>query len=306
MEKQRMTEHVPPIGVVETLAPGVRRIIAPNASPMTYWGTNSYLIGEDDVMVIDPGPLDDTHLTRMLEAVEGASVSHILITHSHLDHSPLAKVLSETTGAPVHAFGDSGTGKSDTMLALEASGLSGGGEGVDRDFQPDHLLAHGEVTSNAEVSVTAWHTPGHMGNHMCFQMGHVVFTGDLIMGWASTMVSPPDGDLGDFLESCRLMKTLDATQFFPGHGAPIDDPNGRINWLLDHRAERTKQVMTALNEGPADIATLTAKIYTDAPKGLLAAAARNVFAHLIDLHQKGHVVAAPALGPDAIFELNAD
>jgi len=293
----------PPIGQAMELAPGVRRIIAPNASPMTFWGTNTYLLGQDELMVLDPGPDDPAHLSAILKAAKGAKISHVVVTHSHLDHSPLAQKLSRKVDASIYAFGDSSVGKTEVMTALEATGLSGGGEGVDRSFAPDQLVAHGEMIKNADVALRALHTPGHMGNHISLEWEDVVFTGDLVMGWASTMVSPPDGDLGDFLASCGLLRSLNARRFFPGHGDPIEDPNGRIDWLVEHRNDRTQQIMNALSSEALDIQTITSKIYTDAPKGLLAAAARNVFAHLIHLESHGKVKAIPALHPDATYGL---
>jgi len=303
MEKPRMPEERPPVGVAVELAPGVRRIIAPNASPMTYWGTNTYILGAKEVMVLDPGPKSPEHLTAILKALGGAKVSHVLVTHSHLDHSPLARDLSDAVSAPVCAFGDSGVGKTDVMRALESNGMTGGGEGVDKEFVPDQIITHAEMIRNPELAVKVHHTPGHMGNHISFEWNDQVFSGDVVMGWASTMVSPPEGDLSDFLASCETLKALNAHRFYPGHGGPIEKPTARIDWLIAHRAERTTQIFKALKSGPSDIPSLTKKIYVDAPSALLDAAARNVFAHLIELEQLGQVSAHPALGPDANFSL---
>lgn len=297
MEKPGMDDQV------MELAAGVRRIIAPNASPMTYQGTNTYVLGADEVMVIDPGPADQAHLTVLLDVIGAAKVSHIVVTHSHLDHSPLARDLAARVGAPICAFGDSSVGKTEVMRELEAAGLAGGGEGVDREFAPDQLVAHEALIENSALALRVFHTPGHMGNHISLQWDDAVFTGDLVMGWASTMVSPPDGDLGDFLASCGVLRSLNAGRFYPGHGDPIEDPNARIDWLVSHRAERTEQILEVLRSGASDIPSLTAEIYTDAPKGLLAAAARNVFAHLIHLESQGQVSASPALHPDATYRL---
>ena len=298
-----MSEVSPPVLSPMELAPGVRRIIAPNPSAMTYWGTNTYLIGQERLIVVDPGPNDPAHFTALSDAIAGTPVERILVTHSHKDHSPLARQLADATGAPVCAFGDSSSGQTALMRRLAAEGLTGGGEGVDSDFAPDVLLKNGISFEHEGQTLTAHHTPGHMGNHMAFEWGGLIFTGDLVMGWASTMVSPPDGDLGDFLQSCERLKGLNAKRLFPGHGDPIEDPQARLNWLLNHRNERTEQILAALQTGPATVDSLTRHIYTDAPEGLLAAAARNVLAHLIHLHDQGRVNAQPSLHFNATFAL---
>jgi len=303
MEKPGMTDQSPPVGQPVDLAPGIRRIIAPNPSPMTYWGTNTYLLGQDTLMIIDPGPESTAHLLAVMAAISGATVSHIIVTHSHLDHSPLAAVLADKVKAPVCAFGDSYVGKTGVMTRLEWAGLSGGGEGIDHTFVPNNLLADSETVENSDLTLQVVHTPGHMGNHISLQWDDVIFTGDLVMGWASTMVSPPDGDLADFLNSCEKLKTYKAKRFYPGHGDPIDDPHARLDWLIAHRHERTEQIKQVLKSGPLDIHTITRQIYNDAPNGLLRAAARNVFAHLIQLETMDEVSAIPNLHPEAKFAL---
>ncbi len=174
----------PPVGVAEPLGPGLRRILAPNPSPMTYRGTNTYLLGTRDLAVIDPGPDHPAHLSAILASVEsGQRITHILVTHSHLDHSPLAPVLAAQTGAPVLAHGDASTGRSAVMQDLAEAGLTQGGEGVDRTFRPDIVLAGQDVIDGHGWQLTAHWTPGHFGNHMSFATENIVFTGDLVMGW---------------------------------------------------------------------------------------------------------------------------
>lgn len=280
-------------------------VVAPNASPMTHTGTNTYLIGDRELAVIDPGPNDPAHLAALMRTIAGRKVSHILLTHSHLDHSPLARPLAAQTGAPVLAFGRSDAGRSAVMRQLAEQGLTGGGEGIDHDFTPDITLADGAFVTGAEWSLTAIHTPGHMGNHMCFQWQNAVFTGDHVMGWASSLVSPPDGDLTDFMRSCGRLVTVGAGRFYPGHGAPIVDPAGRLDWLLAHRKGREAQIVAQLSQGARNVATLTRQIYADTPAHLIPAAERNVFAHLIDLFQRGLVSARPRLEPRAVFHLSA-
>ncbi|WP_370254210.1 MBL fold metallo-hydrolase [Nioella sp.] len=269
------------------LEPGLRRITAPNPSPMTLEGTNTFLVGQRDLAVIDPGPLSDSHLAAILAAVgHDQRISHILVTHSHLDHSPLARALSRATGAPVLAAGDSAWGRSPAMQALADEGLIGGGEGVDPDFAPDRALADGEVLEADGWQIEVLHTPGHMANHVSFASNGVLFSGDLVMGWSTSLISPPDGDLTAFRNSLdRLLARTDRV-YHPAHGEPVTDPAGRCRELLDHRAGRERQILAALAEAPATPAALTARIYTDIDARLLPVAERNVLAHLIDLVER--------------------
>ncbi len=289
---------------MEQLEPGVRLVRANNPSPMTYTGTNTYLLGTRHIAVIDPGPDDPAHLEAILSAVpRGARISHILVTHSHLDHSPLARPLSDRTGAPVYAMGDSRTGRSPIMEELAARGLMRGGEGVDPDFRPDEVLRDGMVLDSPDWQIEAIHTPGHFGNHMSFATQDIVFTGDHVMGWASSLVSPPDGDLTQFMASCATLKERPARIFYAGHGEPITDPNARLDWLIAHRRSREAQIVGALRDGPATAAQLTKAIYTEVDPRLLPAAERNVLAHLIDLTQRGRAAPDGALSASAAFKL---
>lgn len=243
-----------------------------------------------------------------LEALHGAlrpgqRISHILVTHSHVDHSPLAARLAHETGAQVHAFGPSGTGRSDVMQRLAAAGLADAGEGVDPEFSPDVALADGAVIEGPDWRLTALWTPGHLGNHMCFAGGEVVFCGDLVMGWASSLVSPPDGDLTDFMASCHRLRTLPAQVYHAGHGAPITNPMERLDWLIAHREGREAAILATLRSGPATARGLAERIYTDTPPALMEAATRNVLAHLIDLYGKSRVTPRGELTETAAFDL---
>ncbi|CUH77504.1 MBL fold metallo-hydrolase [Tropicibacter naphthalenivorans] len=292
----------PAVGVAEQLSPGLRRLLAPNASPMTYRGTNTYLLGESEVAVIDPGPLDDAHLSAILEAGAGR-ISHILVTHAHLDHSPLARVLAGRTGAPVYGFGPATAGRSPLMQELADSGLVGGGEGVDLGFAPDVLLADGDCVSGADWQVTALHTPGHMSGHLAFAWGNVLFSGDLVMGWATSLVSPPDGDLSAFMASLRRLQSFDWSVFHAGHGAPVTEPAERLKTLLTHRQGREAEILETLRLGADTPAGLAGKIYTGTPSALLPAASRNVLAHLIALTEENLVSPIGPLRSDARFHL---
>ena len=280
----------PPIGVAVELQTGLRRLIAPNPSPMTFRGTNTYLLGISDIAVIDPGPDDEQHLTSIFKCLErGQQITHILLTHSHIDHSPLAKKLSELTGAKIYAYGPTGSGQSSVMRDLLKSGYTGGGEGRDKDFKPNVCLAEGEIIDVAREQLEVIYTPGHFGNHICFAWKGALFSGDHVMDWATSMVSPPDGDLADFMASCRKLQRRDWRIFYPGHGAPVQDPKARLSWLLDHRLQREAQILDQLLISPMSPKELAKAIYIDTDQTLLGAAARNVFAHLIDLCSRGIV-----------------
>ncbi len=298
------SDMAPPAGAPRDLGGGIRAILAPNPSPMTHWGTNTYLLGHRRLAVIDPGPDDPAHLAAILGALgPGQSISHILVTHAHLDHAPLAARLSAETGAPVLAYGDARAGRSAVMTGLAEAGEIGGGEGVDAGFAPDVPLADGEIVTGDGWQITAHWTPGHFGNHMCFQSGETMFSGDLVMGWASTLISPPDGDLTQFRASCARLAGARPARLLPGHGAPVADPAARIGWLLAHRDAREAAILAALSDGPACAHMLAARIYTDTPTALMPAAARNTLAHLLDLMQKSQVKPLAPLTPQTRFSL---
>ena len=296
----------PEIGLAETLEPGLRRIVAPNPSPMTYRGTNTYLLGETDVAVIDPGPDSPAHLEAILAAIQpGQRISHIIVTHTHLDHSPLARPLAARTGAEVWAFGNATAGRSPVMQGLAEAGLMGGGEGVDHGFRPDHSLADGDMLEGNGWALEVLHTPGHIGNHLCLAWGDACLTADHVMGWATSLVSPPDGDLTDFMASCEKLGARNWRVFYPGHGAPVSDPNARLDWLVAHRRAREASILKALNAGPATAEDLARVIYTETPAALLGAATRNVLAHLVDLTGRGRVAPQGVLQAEAHFVLTS-
>lgn len=280
----------PAIGIPHPVATGLVSVRAPNPSPMTYWGTNSYILGHDTLAIIDPGPASPDHLAALNAAIGGRTVSHIFVTHSHLDHSPLARPLADATGAPILAFGDSTTGRSDVMKTLAETGLMGGGEGVDHDFKPDACLKDNERVSGDGWALTAQHTPGHLGNHLTFLWGDDAFTGDHLMGWATSLVSPPDGDLTDFMASCRKLAALPIKRGYCGHGAPIENVTDRLKTLIAHRTKREIEILATLTAAKTP-AQITAQIYTEVAPALLPMAERNVLAHLVDLF--GRNLAAP-------------
>ena len=286
----------------EQIEPGLVRLLAPNPSPLTGPGTNSYLLGRDRLCVIDPGPDDPAHLSALLVGIDGRPVEAILVTHAHRDHSALAGALSQATGATVFGFGAATAGRSAVMQRLASAGL-GGGEGLDLYFAPDETLQDGDQIALENSPLTALHLPGHMAGHLCFAWRDTVFSGDLVMGWSSTLISPPDGDLAAFRRSCARLRARAPRRLHPGHGDPVDDPIARINWLIAHRAEREAQILHTLRAGPCDASDLTARLYADVPPALHLAARRNVLAHLVDLMERHLVVPSGGDLADARFSL---
>ncbi|UWQ20431.1 MBL fold metallo-hydrolase [Jannaschia sp. W003] len=284
-------------GAAEQLGSTVVRVLAPNPSPMTHRGTCTYVLGEGaGRAVIDPGPPDAAHMEAVLGACSGARVEAILVTHAHLDHSPGAALLAARTGAPVLGWRFD-RGRSETMQAL--AGI-GGGEGVDRAFAPDREPADGERIEGDGWAVRAHWTPGHMASHLSFETPDGdVLSGDVAMGWASTMISPPDGDVAQFLGSMDRLAALGARRFLPGHGEPVEAPAERCRDLRAHRLAREAAILAAL-DGGTTIPDLVARVYVDTPPALHPAAARNVLAHLIRLAETG-AATADRLAPDGRF-----
>lgn len=288
----------------ERVVAGVRRLTAPNPGPMTADGTQTYLVGEGAVAVIDPGPRDPAHLSAILKALApDERIVAILVTHAHGDHSAGAPALAAATGAPTYAFGPFGAALRSDFAAL--SGL-GGGEGADRAFAPERLLADGETLEGPERAggapawaLTAIHTPGHVGEHLSFadaaSSDGVVFTGDHVMGWSTSMISPPDGDMTAFMASLRKLRARRSDALYlPGHGAAIDDPAARLDALIAHREAREAAIEAALAEGPLTASELVGRVYADLDPRLNRAAARTALAHLIALVDAGR---ARTLGP---------
>ena len=289
-------DHAPSPGVVEKPAPGLRVVTAGNPGPMTFTGTRSYILGEGRVAVIDPGPDDARHLGALVEAVAGETVAAVLVTHAHRDHSAGARAFAERVAAPLIAHGDPVGARAPAMARLAAEGLLGGGEGIDAGFAPDERIGDGAVITGPGWTLTAVHTPGHLSDHLSFAWaeGGALFSGDTVMGWGTTLISPPDGDLTAFRASLARLRGRAERVYYPGHGKPIADPAPMLDWLLAHRDVREGQIREALAAGPATLPEIVAAVYEGLDPRLAPAAARNVLAHLIDLDAKG--VAHP-LGP---------
>ena len=271
-------------GALEETAPGVRRVLCGNPSAFTFRGTNTYVIGRGrGVAVLDPGPEDAAHLAAILAATRGEAVSHILVSHTHRDHSPGAAALAAATGAPTCGFGPHLTPPDQ------------GGEGGDHGFRPDVLLADGEAVEGDGWRLTALHTPGHCGNHLCFALegsgDGVLFSADHVMSWSTSVVSPPDGDMAAYMRSLGRLREREDRLLLPGHGPAITDPQPFLAALAAHREEREALVAEALNRAgrPATATELVEPVYGPLDPRLVAAAGRSLLAHLIKLEAEGAV-----------------
>lgn len=271
--------------VVQDVAPGVRRIVANNPGPFTFKGTNTYLVGQGEVAVIDPGPEDPDHLNAILEAVSGERISHILITHTHRDHTDGIAPLREHTDAPVLAYGD--TGKERGAMTTSPSGKAF----VDLGFEPDSLIRNGETIEGAGWALDAIFTPGHAPDHLCFALAgqRLVFSGDHVMGWSTTVVAPPEGNMGDYLTSLEKLMDRNDKVFFPGHGGRIETPQRAVRAYLMHRKMRESAIYGRLEDGDQFIPQIVAKIYPSLDSKLAPAAALSVLAHLELLVERGQV-----------------
>lgn len=269
-------------GVSSKLSPRIRRIVAENPSAFTLHGTGTYIIGQGNVAVIDPGPLDEKHTNAILKATEGEIISHLLITHTHNDHSPGAALLKEATGAKTFGFGPHGSGKPGMKPE----------EGGDMAFVPDVEVRDGDIISGEGWSVKAIHTPGHLSNHICFELieEKTLFSGDHVMGWSTSIVSPPDGDMTEYMASLEKLLDYDHKIYWPTHGPAIEDPHPFVKGLIAHRHGRMGQIRSCLQKGSMDIPTMVKAMYTDVPEYLHPAAARSVYSHLIMMVEKGEVL----------------
>lgn len=268
----------------DQVSPLIQRVIANNPGPFTFTGTGTYIVGSAEpgsaAAVIDPGPLDEAHLAALLKAVEGRRVSHILVTHTHRDHAPLARPFAERTGAPILAMRP-------PERETHASGALD--EDDDRDFQPDTILTGGERIAGDGWTLTALDTPGHASNHMAFALDdeNALFCGDHVMGWSTTVVAPPDGDMADYMRSLDVVIAAGFDTLWPTHGAPVTDPAPFLAAYKAHRLEREEQILAEVEAGRGRIADMVPMLYAAVDQRLWPAASLSVLAHLIKLVKEG-------------------
>lgn len=267
-------------GEAVTLSPLVRRVLANNPSPYTFKGTSTFIVGRGKVAVIDPGPEDDTHLAALLDAVRGETVTHIFVTHSHADHSPLARRLKQATGARTYAHGAVEAPVS-SGLRLDAS--------IDHGFVPDVALADGEAVSGPGWTLEALFTPGHMSNHMCFALREeqALFAGDHVMAWATSVIAPPDGDMAQYFASLHKLLDREDRIYHPGHGPSKPDPRPLVRGFLTHRRMREEAIRARVEQGARTVGEIVAAVYADVDPKLHGAAALSTQAHLDHLVARG-------------------
>jgi glyoxylase-like metal-dependent hydrolase (beta-lactamase superfamily II) len=284
-------------GRCDQVSPLIRRVIANNPGPFTFVGTGTYIVGQGEVAVIDPGPDDPAHLEAILGAIAGERVTHILITHHHSDHSPLAGPLKDRTGAPIYGCAVATPDEDDSGVKMEA--------GHDLSFKPDVSLCLGGEVSGPGWTMEAIPTPGHTSNHLCYALRqeNCLFSGDHIMGWSTTVITPPDGDMADYFRSLDLIKARDFDILYPTHGPPITEVGPFIDAYAAHRRDRERQILDAIDKGLTTIGDMVPVLYAATDKRLHPAAARSVLAHLIQLAGEGRVITEGAAGPGSVYRL---
>jgi glyoxylase-like metal-dependent hydrolase (beta-lactamase superfamily II) len=290
----------PEAGRLDRLSPLVRRLVAPNPGPFTCTGTCTYIVGEGRVAVIDPGPDDPGHVAALLAALGDEEVEAILVTHTHRDHSPGARLLRALTGVPVVGCGPHRAAR--PLADGESNRLEGSG---DREHAPDRVMADGETVELAGQAFTALATPGHTMNHLCLALPEAgtLFTGDHVMGWSTSIVAPPDGAMAPYMASLDKLRDRAETLWLPGHGGAVREPQRFLRGLIAHRRMREAAIMQVLREGPASIAAVTPRLYAGLDPRLLPAAGLSVFAHLEDLLGRGQVACEGAPTPEAVWRL---
>jgi glyoxylase-like metal-dependent hydrolase (beta-lactamase superfamily II) len=287
---------------VDEPAPGVRRVMADNPGPFTFKGTLSYIIGRGEVAIVDPGPDDATHTQALLDAVKGEKVTHIFVTHTHRDHSPGVAALKAKTGATVYAEGPHRASR--PLHIGEHNPLDSSG---DRDFHPDVQLKDGDVVEGDGWSVEAVTTPGHTANHMAYALRgkNILFAGDHVMGWSTSIVAPPDGAMSDYMASLEKLRYREEDLYFPGHGPVIQQAKRFVGYYILHRRAREASILHRLGKGTSDIPSLVRALYVGIDPRLTGAAGLSVLAHLEDLVARGAVETDGAPAIDGVYRLKA-
>ena len=287
-------------GETTVLSPAIRRVIANNPSAFTLYGTGTYIVGRGKVAVIDPGPAEPAHIDAILRATAGETITHMLVTHTHMDHSPGCRLLAEHVDAPTYGFGPHGAGKIAAGVQVE--------EGGDTDFRPDVEVRDGDVIEGDGWRVTCVYTPGHTSNHICYALNsekepQTLFSGDHVMGWSTSVISPPDGDMKNYMASLEKLLHRDDEIYWPTHGPAITEPKAHVRAFIEHRREREAQILACLADGARRIADMVPRMYAETPRQLHAAAGRSVFAALALLVDRGQVECESELAIDAEFRL---
>jgi glyoxylase-like metal-dependent hydrolase (beta-lactamase superfamily II) len=299
-----MTDDIPfdrtfdlPPGMVEEVAPGIRRILCNNPGPFTFKGTVSYIVGKGRVAIIDPGPIDEPHIAALLHAVRGETVTHIVVTHTHRDHSPAAARIKAATGARTYGEGPHRAAHSLVQLPPRSNG--------DTDFLPDVVVKDGDVVDGDDWALTAITTPGHCANHVAYALRgtDILFAGDHVMAWSTPIVAPPDGSMRDYMTSLDKLLQRPETVYWPGHGGPVRDAHRFVQQYIRHRRAREAMILKLLAAGETDIPSLVRDIYVGLDPRLVAAAGRAVLAHLDDLVERGQVTTAGAPAIDGRYRL---
>ena len=288
----------PEYGVCRRVSPRIRRVVANNPGPFTFTGTGTYIVGNGTVAVIDPGPDDGAHLEALLAAVEGETVSHVLVTHTHRDHAPLARPFADAVGALVLAA---------RPPARETYASGGLDEAEDQTFRPDVILNDGDRIAGPDWTLETLATPGHASNHLAFALieENALFSGDHVMGWATSVVAPPDGDMGAYMDSLERVAARGFETLWPTHGAPVTDVAPFLTAYKAHRLEREAQILARLAAGDRTIAEMVPGLYAAVDERLWPAASLSVLAHLIDLVRRGVVVCDGEPGLASAFRLKA-
>ena len=271
-----MPEH--PTGIPIQLEPLVTRVLAPNASPYTFSGTQTHVVGTRDLAIIDPGPDNDQHIEALRRVIADRPVAAIVITHHHRDHSPASRPLAAITGAPI-------VGPRAHHVVSDAARLDAA---FDAEYAPDRVLAEGDLVAGDGWTLQAIATPGHTSNHLAYALREsgALFSGDHVMGWATSVVSPPDGDMGDYMASLDKLLVRDDRVYYPGHGEAIDNPQRLVRGMLGHRKQREGQILRLLRDEPMTLPAMTARMYVGLDPRLMGAAERSVLAHLYDLRTR--------------------
>lgn len=282
MNKNDLIDFSFEYGICDQITPLVRRVIAKNPGPFTYTGTGTYIIGTKELAVIDPGPIDDNHLEAILNVTKDQKITHIIVTHTHNDHSPLSKSLQEKTGALIYSYNEKhiNTGEDNKFE-----------EGYDKDFKCDISVKDGDIIKGKDWTLEAIHTPGHTSNHLCYSLieEEILFSGDHVMGWSTTVIVPPDGDMEEYMQSLEKLLLRNDRHYLPTHGKMIENPHELVRKYITHRISRETQIKKAIESGNNKIMDIVKIIYTDVDSKLYPAASMSTLAHLKRMINNGQI-----------------